>query len=255
LKTNFSIKKVLLIVLAILLLQFSFAQHGYKTAIDYVIKNKYMSEYNGNFNGGKNITRNEIAQILYNIDNQKNKKIKYEDYSKYGASMFTSNKNFSGVLINKNTILSCAHFTESNSPKQEIIVFIYDSMYVGEVIKIDFEKDLSLIKINSDIVLDYYPSLTQAELGEDVFYFGNGKGLTSTLKKGYVSSTEKIVNGIKLGQLQIESIDGDSGSGILNQDGNIIGIVKSKHAETNDISFFVTYEKIIDFMGNTEMHN
>ena len=157
------------------------------------------------------------------------------------------NIEWTGTLINKNYILTCAHSLENVDTTMVMIEDINGNDYLGDIIKVDFASDLALIKPKDD--LEYFPNLkgrlfAKEKAYESVFTIGHPKNLPFTVSRGYVSNSKKHLD---FTQMQLEIYVGSSGGAIYNSEGKIIGIVHGRLRET-DMGFAVPYTDIKDFL-------
>lgn len=123
----------------------------------------------------------------------------------------------SGTAISANVILSAAHCF----PTDEAISFKVDGRD-AKVIKIARDgKDHILVKVN--IGLHYKAKLSKGQLekGDRVYYFGN-PGTPDIFRSGEYSGTHE-------GALvfDINSWQGDSGSAVFNEQGEIVAVVNA----------------------------
>ncbi len=143
----------------------------------------------------------------------------------------------SGVIISEDGyILTCQHVIDGAS---NVIVTIDDVDYVAEVIGEDAESDIAVIKINAT-------GLTPAVLGdsdtlavgEEVVAVGNPLGeLGGTVTNGIVSALNR---NIYVGDYEMTLIQtnasvspGNSGGGLFNMAGELIGIVNAKSSDSD----------------------
>ena len=149
----------------------------------------------------------------------------------------TSTSVGSGVIISKEGyILTCHHVVEGAS---SISVTLqnkksYDATLVGS----DENSDLAVLKISAEEPLTYVEQGHSADLiaGEQVVAIGNPLGmLGGTVTVGYISATERVVevaDGAVMTLIQTDAAinSGNSGGGLFNLAGQLIGIVNSKYS-------------------------
>ena len=129
--------------------------------------------------------------------------------------------------------------------------------YHARIIQLDHQADLALLKIEDTTYhpfasLPYGISKSDAELGEDVFTLGYprpeivyGKGYMSA-KTGYQGDTTNF-------QLTIAANPGNSGTPVLNNDGEVVGMVSSTQQNAQGMVFAVRSKNIfqaLDAMRN-----
>ena len=156
----------------------------------------------------------------------------------YFRHQYVSQGAGSGVIISENGyILTNAHVITNDSDKaaDSIAVRLTDgSVYDATVVGFDVESDIALIKIDaSGLTPAVLGSSDSVILGEEVIAVGNPLGtLGGTVTNGIISSTERVItiNGDDMTVLQTnaEISPGNSGGGLFNMNGELIGIVNAK---------------------------
>jgi serine protease Do len=105
--------------------------------------------------------------------------------------------------------------------------------------------DLCLLRIESTKTFDYIPfSKTSAKLGDEVTTIGNPRGIGLSVSKGFIS---RIGEDGDL-QLNIQLNPGNSGGPILNQEGQLVGIVSFLIEEIQAMSFAIGLPQIESFI-------
>ena len=143
----------------------------------------------------------------------------------------------SGVIISADGyILTCNHVVEGASSIRVTLrdKSVYDAVLVGS----DATSDLAVLKISSDKALTYVEQGHSADLvaGEQVVAIGNPLGLLGgSVTVGYISATERVVQveeGVVMTLIQTDAAinSGNSGGGLFNLAGELIGIVNSKYS-------------------------
>ena len=143
----------------------------------------------------------------------------------------------SGVIISDDGyILTCHHVVEDATSVKVTLRNnnTYDAILVGS----DEASDLAVLKINTEETLTFAVQGHSADLiaGEQVVAIGNPLGtLGGTVTVGYISATEReitISDGSKMTLLQTDAAinSGNSGGGLFNLAGELIGIVNSKYS-------------------------
>ena len=111
---------------------------------------------------------------------------------------------------------------------------VYDAVLVGT----DEASDLAVLKITADEPLTYVDQGHSADLvaGEQVVAIGNPLGLLGgSVTVGYISATERNIvtgDGTEMTLIQTDAAinSGNSGGGLFNLAGELIGIVNSKYS-------------------------
>ena len=143
----------------------------------------------------------------------------------------------SGVIISsEGYILTCNHVVEGASSVKVTLrnENVYDAVLVGS----DEASDLAVLKITADEPLIYVDQGHSADLvaGEQVVAIGNPLGLLGgSVTVGFISATERKVelgDGSKMTLIQTDAAinSGNSGGGLFNLAGELIGIVNAKYS-------------------------
>ncbi len=158
-----------------------------------------------------------------------------------GTSIFgkptTSTSAGSGVIISgEGYILTCHHVVDGASAVKVTLRNgnAYDAVLVGS----DEASDLAVLKISADELLTYVEQGHSADLvaGEQVVAIGNPLGtLGGTVTVGYISATERNIltsDGTEMTLIQTDAAinSGNSGGGLFNLAGELIGIVNAKYS-------------------------
>lgn len=143
----------------------------------------------------------------------------------------------SGVIISENGyILTCNHVVEDASSVKVTLKSgdAYDAVLVG----CDETGDIAVLKIDAGTALPYAKQGCSADLvvGEWVVAVGNPLGtLGGTVTTGIISATERNVtmsDGSEMTLIQTDTAinSGNSGGGLFNLKGELIGIVNAKYS-------------------------
>lgn len=141
----------------------------------------------------------------------------------------------SGVIIDSDGyIATCYHVIQGAS---SITVTLPDgSSYTGTVYGYDADNDLAVVKIDAhDLPVAVLADSSKLKVGETVFAIGNPLGsLGGTVTDGIVSALDREVEveGQEMTLLQTSAAvnHGNSGGGLFNSRGELIGIVNAKSA-------------------------
>lgn len=147
--------------------------------------------------------------------------------------------NSSGILIYSDEhtaiVITSFHVIESHlKDKTPIGVFVPEinseepSFYEPNIenLAIDAENDLALLKINTTHKLKYsLIHLGGVRVGDDIFIASNPNFNFRSLKKGIISSKNRLFMG-NTWEISGGVIYGSSGGGVFNSKGKLIGIVK-----------------------------
>ena len=164
----------------------------------------------------------------------------YSQWSWYGQSQVESGAG-SGVIISSDGyILTCAHVVSGAS---QITVTVGDTDYTATVVGEDDTSDVAVLKIDAT-------GLTPATVGDsdglavgdNVLAVGNPLGeLGGTVTSGIVSALNRSVtiqgtsstNTMSLVQMDASVSPGNSGGGLFNMNGELIGLVNAKSSSSD----------------------
>ena len=164
----------------------------------------------------------------------------YSQWSWYGQSQIESGAG-SGVIISSDGyILTCDHVVNGAS---NITVTIGDQDYAATIVGEDSTSDIAVIKIDAT-------GLTPATIGdsdslavgENVLAVGNPLGeLGGTVTSGIVSALNRSVtiqgnsstNTMSLIQMDASVSPGNSGGGLFNMNGELVGVVNAKSSSSD----------------------
>lgn len=153
----------------------------------------------------------------------------------------------SGVIISQDGyIVTNNHVVEDITDDDAIKVKLYNGeTYTAKLIGTDARTDLAVIKINeTNLPYSSFADSSQLLMGEDVIAIGNPLGLGISCSNGIISALEKeiYINNVYLTVIQTNAAvnEGNSGGGLFDLNGNIVGIVNAK--KSNEASSDVTVE-------------
>lgn len=161
----------------------------------------------------------------------------------YGESGSTSEKVGSGsgvILTADGYIATCSHVVSGAGTNGSIKVYLqdgtaYDAIIVGQ----DDLTDLAIIKIDAqNLPAASVGSSAEAVVGDRVYAIGNPLGVfASSVTDGIVSGLDRLVtiDDVEMTLMQTDAAvnPGNSGGGLFNSAGELIGIVNSKATGEN----------------------
>ncbi len=156
----------------------------------------------------------------------------------------------SGFSIKENIIITNAHVVGYS---KKVAVNLYDGTTIkGNVIKTDIEKDLALIEVDKTITPLSINS-NNLSIGQEVYAIGAPKDMPYTMTKGIISALDR-----KLGQNTYIQIDasvnsGNSGGPLVDDNGNVIGIITLKASDAEGIGFAINTKDINNFIEGVEV--
>lgn len=130
------------------------------------------------------------------------------------------------VITRDGYILTCQHVVNGAGI---IKVAANDVLYPAKVVREDKSNDLALLKINGNFTpLAFSPERT-AKMGQEAFTLGfpnpDLQGVSPKLTRGEVSSLAGYQDDVRLFQISIPVQPGNSGGPLLDNNGNVIGVI------------------------------
>ena len=174
---------------------------------------------------------------LNNVANQVNSVEKSETpFNRGGTGFLVDGKGY--LVTNWHVVKSATQIEVQNSLGE----------YHARIIQLDPKADLALLKIEDTTYhaftsLPYGFSKTGAELGEDVFTLGYPRP-EIVYGKGYMSAETGFQGDTTTFQLTIAANPGNSGTPVLNNDGEVVGMVSSTQQNAQGMVFAVRSKNI-----------
>ena len=164
----------------------------------------------------------------------------YSQWSWYGQNQVESGAG-SGVIISSDGyILTCAHVVSGAS---QITVTIGDTDYTATVVGEDDTSDVAVLKIDATgLTPATVGDSDSLSVGDSVLAVGNPLGeLGGTVTSGIVSALNRSVtiqgtsstNTMSLIQMDASVSPGNSGGGLFNMNGELIGLVNAKSSSSD----------------------
>ena len=164
----------------------------------------------------------------------------YSQWSWYGQSQVESGAG-SGVIISSDGyILTCAHVVSGAS---NITVTIGDKDYPATLVGEDTTSDIAVVKVDATGLTPATVGNSDGlKVGESVMAVGNPLGeLGGTVTSGIVSALNRSVsiqstssvNTMSLIQMDASVSPGNSGGGLFNMNGELIGLVNAKSSSSD----------------------
>ena len=164
----------------------------------------------------------------------------YSQWSWYGQNQVESGAG-SGVIISSDGyILTCAHVVDGAS---NITVSVGDKDYPATLVGEDTTSDIAVVKIDATgLTPATVGDSDSLKVGESVMAVGNPLGeLGGTVTSGIVSALNRSVsiqgnssvNTMSLIQMDASVSPGNSGGGLFNMNGELVGIVNAKSSDSD----------------------
>ena len=190
---------------------------------------------------GSSLTTEQVADLVSpSVVVITTEQVVYSQWSWYGQSQVESGAG-SGVIISSDGyILTCDHVVAGAS---NITVTIGDVDYTATVVGEDSTSDVAVLKIDANgltpAVVGDSDTLT---VGDNVLAVGNPLGeLGGTVTSGIVSALNRSVsiqssgsvNTMSLIQMDASVSPGNSGGGLFNMNGELVGVVNAKSSDSD----------------------
>ncbi len=170
----------------------------------------------------------ELSREFQNqIDTNINTKKEFSESNKSTSNEKEIRKAGTGFLITKDGfILTCNHVVEN---AESIEVLIEKKTYIASVVCVDESNDLALLKISGDFPALALSLKNNAELGQKVFTIGYPnltlQGMSEKYTDGSISGLTGFQDDVRLYQISVPVQPGNSGGPLLDENGNVIGII------------------------------
>lgn len=152
----------------------------------------------------------------------------------------------SGFFIGNGLGVSNYHVFENGTSWSINSCLLEGDRNVTEIIANDPTKDYVVFRVN----MEGQPHSTLAfckkntEQGDNVIVYGNPKGLACTLTRGYISALRQDENDTKYIQIDAAISPGSSGSPVVNNEGELIGIATFKRTDCENCNFALDINEV-----------
>ena len=190
---------------------------------------------------GSSLTTEQVADMVSpSVVVITTEQVVYSQWSWYGQSQVESGAG-SGVIISSDGyILTCAHVVDGAST---ITVTIDDKDYTATLVGEDTTSDVAVIKIDATgLTPATVGDSDSLKVGQSVMAVGNPLGeLGGTVTGGMISALNRSVtiqgtsstNTMSLIQMDASVSPGNSGGGLFNMSGELVGIVNAKSSSSD----------------------
>jgi serine protease Do len=139
----------------------------------------------------------------------------------------------SGFLVSATEIVTAAHVVEGAA---SVGVVQGDGTYTAEVVGLDAEKDVALLRVREPIPGHVFEmSGDMARPGAEVAAIGHPLGEPLTITNGSVSRTDKAL--WPQVQLDVSVSPGNSGGPVVSDDGAVVGVILAKDIEAEGLAY------------------
>ena len=190
---------------------------------------------------GSSLTTEQVADLVSpSVVVITTEQVVYSQWSWYGQNQVESGAG-SGVIISSDGyILTCAHVVDGAST---ITVTIGDKDYTATLVGEDTTSDIAVIKIDANGLTPATVGNSDGlKVGQSVMAVGNPLGeLGGTVTGGMISALNRSVtiqgsssvNTMSLIQMDASVSPGNSGGGLFNMNGELVGIVNAKSSSSD----------------------
>jgi S1-C subfamily serine protease len=132
-----------------------------------------------------------------------------------------------GFIISRNGyVLTCHHVIKD---AKLIKIVVGETQHTAKLIRDDPHNDLALLKIDGMFTALAFSSQRSAKMGQEVFTIGFPnpalQGVSAKFSKGTINSLSGFQDDLRLYQISIPVQPGNSGGALLDNDGNILGVI------------------------------
>lgn len=156
----------------------------------------------------------------------------------------------SGFMVASGYVLGTGHQVEQS--ERLSVQFENGSIYPAVLLSVSSSLDLALLQIPPQGVspLSFSPSKT-GRIGEEVRAVGCPYGLNHTVSRGIVSGPERRLRQRPMLQTDVAINPGNSGGPLLNDKGEVLGVIVGMLPEAKGIAFAVPARESKRFLGET----
>ncbi len=177
----------------------------------------------------------------------------YEEAKKFTCEIRTFDKNGIALTVGTGFFVSSDGIIVTDfhviDTAESAVAVMYDGrkFSITSVLGYDSRKDIALLSSDAENV--HFASFSDdVKVGDDIFVLGSPKGYTGTFSKGNVSAEDRVIteldNGVKYIQITAPVSTGNSGGPVLDNRGNVIGIVAMSHNEAQNLNFAIPVGEI-----------
>ncbi|MBF0188677.1 MAG: trypsin-like peptidase domain-containing protein, partial [Magnetococcales bacterium] len=150
----------------------------------------------------------------------------------------------SGFFLGPTIIATVAHQVEG---ARTVDVHLPDGTFSsGRVMASAPNIDVALVQVpETDRVGLALYSKALADLGEEVFTIGCPMALAHTLSRGVISSPKRTIDGMDFIQTDLVVNGGNSGGPLLNNDGQVLGLIKGTWQDVQGLNFAIPSHYVV----------
>ncbi len=156
----------------------------------------------------------------------------------------------SGIFLNSNTILTNYHVIKEFD---KLTIDFKDETYSGKVIKFDKSLDIALIEVDRNVAITSTHLIFanyKVDVGSQVFVCGypllDKLGSELKITSGIISSLKGFSDDDRYLQTTAPIDPGNSGGPLIDEFGNIIGLISAKYTSGTNVGYALKLKYLID---------
>lgn len=156
----------------------------------------------------------------------------------------------SGFFIDPDgLILSTAH--DLKGVKDMTVTLQDGRKFKGRIVRTDFQRDLVLIDIMSEVSAFISVSEGRSSLkeGDRLFSISCPGGARVTTHSAVVIGPPRVRKNSLLWQVNMETLPGSSGGPVFDEEGNLVAMVVGRFRGTDSVGFLLSLDTIREFLG------
>lgn len=156
----------------------------------------------------------------------------------------------SGFIVGAGYILASGH--QANQASRLTVQFQNGAKYPASVLSVSSALDLALLQIalQETEPLSFAPA-DNPKAGEPVMAVGCPFGLSHSASQGIISAPERVLGNRPVLQTDVAINPGNSGGPLLNNRGEVVGVVLGTLQDARGIAFAVPSREVKRFLGET----
>lgn len=201
----------------------------------------YIAEYIKDTQGGVSYDHEVIPEALL---------VESEAVVCIDVELKTSQIGLSGFIISPNgLILSTAH--DLRGIKGITVTLRDGRKFKGKLVRTDFQRDLSLIDIMSEVdtFISFSGGRSRLKEGDRLFSVTCPDGARVTSHSAVIIGPPRVMNNSLLWQVSMKTLPGSSGGPVFDEETNLVAMVLGRFRGTDSVGFLVPLETIREFLS------
>ena len=154
----------------------------------------------------------------------------------------------SGFIVNENGLIVCT--AHNFKGFEEISIILYNGREIpGRILRMDFHRDLTLIQVDEKLE-DSIPLLNGRDTltkGERLYSMSCPVNRNVIVSPGFFTAGRNV-NDLILWQVRMQINQGESGSPVFDENGNLVGIVTGRHRRMHSVGFLIPFGTLLEFV-------